>query len=103
MMKQVLLKNWDLGHWQLFVIWCLVFGAYSGYGKAQQIIISQKNEITCDIYLFFLLAKISKGSPRIKAASAQRLWSKPVVLMERISGEKRLVFDSRWTISIFPL
>jgi len=22
------LENWDLGHWYLFVIWYLVFGAY---------------------------------------------------------------------------
>jgi len=59
--EKVIVRNTGLG------IWCLIF------------------------YFLFRFAKISKGSPRIKAASAQRLWSKPVVLIERISGEKRLV------------
>jgi hypothetical protein len=44
MIKQALLKNWDLGHWYLFVIWYLVFGAYSRYEQAQQTIASHKKQ-----------------------------------------------------------
>ena len=41
------------------------------------------------------LERISKGSPRTWAAFEHQRWSKPVALIERISGEKRLVSEAR--------
>ena len=55
--------------------------------------------------MYFLsprFARTMKGRLRTNAASAQRRWLKPVALMERISGQKSPVFDSRFVMVIVP-
>ena len=49
------------------------------------------------------LERISNGSPRTLAAFEHHRWSKPVALIERISGEKRLVSEARAAMMMFPL